>query len=115
MTYKDIEIVDTSSMKSKPRSGNYLGSLTATNKNMKKKQTWMGRKKSVQQTQPEEFKGSFQNKGKKKEKKFESEESFEYYPPVQQSRLKKEPSKNEEVNMDSFSHNQVIMQYQAQI
>ena len=58
MTYKDIEIVETSSM-NKPRSGNHLGSLTATNKNMKKKQTWMGRKKSVQQPPPEEFKGSF--------------------------------------------------------
>ena len=49
MTYKDIEIVETSSMKMNKRpSGNHLGSLTATNKNMKKKQTWMGRKKSVQ-------------------------------------------------------------------
>jgi hypothetical protein len=46
MTYKDIEIVDTVSIKQN-RSGNHLGSLTATNKNMKKKQTWMGRKKSV--------------------------------------------------------------------
>ena len=47
MTYKDIEIVETGSMNKRP-SGNHLGSLTATNKNMRKKQPWMGRKKSVQ-------------------------------------------------------------------
>ena len=100
----------------KPRSGNHLGSLTATNKNMKKKQTWMGRKESVQQPPPEEFKGSFQNKGKKNQKKFESEESFEYYPPVQQSRLKKQETPQaqpeNEIDMNSFSQNQILMQYQ---
>ena len=82
MTFKEIEIMETRSIAKRP-SANHLGSLTATNKNMKKKQTYMGRKKSMQAPQPDLFKGSFQNKGKKNHKRFGSDESFEHYPPVQ--------------------------------
>jgi hypothetical protein len=57
-TYKDIEVIETNSIAKLP-SANHLGSLTATVKNMRKKNYEMGRKKSTHQPQLEAFKGSF--------------------------------------------------------